>query len=249
MSGASPTPAQAPQHYIPNPIIRPLPTSSFGHLATGEQQFRQSLVQTTPPSPRAQHRRQRNHSPSPKSHNSPVADFILWTLGNGRTTVQTIPQSRQHSLPTRPTSPPIPQIPKNHSPVQTTPSPDNPPSPRPNHSPSPKSPKITVQTMPVQTPAPFPPQIPKITVQSRQHSLPTRPTLAPHKSQPISLNPPKSQFRQCLVQTPTSPPHPKLSHPRANHSPSPKSPKITVQTMPQNLTFLDNHLIFFGYNI
>ena len=86
-------------------------TSSLVHLATGEQQSRQPPSPDNTPSPRAQHRRQRNHSPSTKSP-------------------QINPQSRQPAPSPRPTfastrkSQPIPQIPKNHSsdnpPVQTT---------------------------------------------------------------------------------------------------------------------------------
>ena len=125
--------------------------------------------------------------PSPQSHDSPVADFILWTLGNGRTTVPTTPQSRSTlPIPTRPTFAPrqitahLPKSQKSQS------SPDNTPSPRAqhrrqrNHSPS--------------------PQIPKITVQSRQHSLPTRPTNRPSPKE-ITAHPPKSQQITVTVQT------------------------------------------------
>ena len=105
-------------------MIRPLPTSSFGHLATGEQQSRQPPSPINLPIPTPNVRTTKITAHPLKSHDSPVADFILWTLGNGRTTVPTTPQSRQHSLPTRPTSPPkksqpIHPNPKNHSPVQT----------------------------------------------------------------------------------------------------------------------------------
>ena len=67
-------------------------------------------------------------------------------------------------LPSPRKSQPIHQIPPNHS--SDNASPDTRPHPTPNshpranHSPSAKSPQITVQTMPVQTPAPSPPQTP-----------------------------------------------------------------------------------------
>ena len=79
-------------------------------------------------------------------------------------------------------SQPIHQIPPNHS--SDNASPDTRPLPTPNsrpranHSPSFKSPQITVQTMPVQTPDPSPPQTP----------VPAQITAHPS-------NPPKSQFR------------------------------------------------------
>ena len=97
-------------------------------------------------------------------------------------------------------SQPIHQIPPNHS--SDNASPDTRPLPTPNshprtnHSPSTKSPQITVQTMPVQTPDPSPPQTP-----------------APAQITAHPPNPPKSQFRQCQSRHPT-PPHPKLPSPR-----------------------------------
>ena len=42
---------------------------------------------------------------SPKSHDSPVADSILRTFSNGRTTVQTIPNSDNDKLLKRVTRP------------------------------------------------------------------------------------------------------------------------------------------------
>ena len=90
-------------------------------------------------------------------------------------------------LPSPRKSQPIHQIPPNHS--SDNASPDTRPLPTPNsrphtnHSPSTKSPQITVQTMPVQTPAPSPPQTP-IHAQITAHP-------------PDLPNPQKSQFRQC----------------------------------------------------
>ena len=127
------------------------------------------------------------------------------------------PPPSHPKLPSPRKSQPIHQIPPNHS--SDNASPDTRPLPTPNsrpranHSPSTKSPQITVQTMPVQTPAPFPPQTP----------IPAQITAHPP-------NPPKSQFRQTMpVQTP-DPSHPKLPSPRKSQPIRVKSPQITVQT-------------------
>ena len=224
------SPPKKSQPIPPNPTIRPLPTSSFGHLATGEQQSRQSPVQTTPPSPPpptlAPHKSQPILPKSPKI------------------TVQTTPPSPVQQR--RPITPhPQRSHHTNHSPSPT------------NHTPSPKQ----FRQSPVQTT--LPPHAPNArTTQITAHppnpqknhssdnaspdntSIPTRPTLATTQ---ITAHLPKSHKNHSSDKSPQSRqhlhPHAQRSH-HTNHSPSPQIPKITVQTMPQNLTFLDNHLEF-----
>ena len=106
--------------------------------------------------------------------------------------------------------------------LTTPPTPKPGPPRQPNHSPSLKSPQITVQTTPVQTPAP---PHPKNSRPRANHSPST-------KSPQITVQTvPQIPVQTTPVQTP-APPHPQNSRPRANHSPSTKSPQITVQTTP-----------------
>ena len=137
-------------------------------------------------------------------------------------------------------SQPIHQIPPNHS--SDNASPDTRPLPTPNshpranHSPSTKSPQITVQTMPVQTPDPSPPQTP-VPAQITAHppnppKSQFRQCQSRHKSQPIHQIPPSDNHSSDNASPDTRPLPTPNSRPRANHSPSTKSPQITVQTMP-----------------
>ena len=166
--------------------------------------------------------------------------------------------------------------------LTTPPTPKPGPPRQPNHSPSLKSPQITVQTTPVQTPAPPHPKTPvhaQITAhpqnppksqfrhrQSRHPPHPTPKLPSTRKSQPIHKIPPNHspstksprQSRHPPHPTPklpstrksqpihkippnhspdnaspdTRPSPPQNSRPRANHSPSTKSPQIPVQTTP-----------------
>ena len=231
-------PVQTP---VPSPPQTPIPAQITAH---------------PPNPPKSQFRQCQSRHPSPPH---PIPAQITAHPPNPPKSQFRQCQSRHPSpphpkLPSPRKSQPIHQIPPNHSSDNASPdnaSPDTRPLPTPNsrpranHSPSTKSPQITVQTMPVQTPDPSPPQTP-ILAQITAHPP----------------NPPKSQFRQCQSRHPT-PPHPKLpsprksqpirqippnhssdndspdtrphltpnSRPRANHSPSTKSPQITVQTM------------------
>ena len=204
------TPNQPPPH---SPRL-PLSISRLSLVTS-----RPSLTQAPQSQPRLCH-----PAHPPNSHDSPVADFILWTLGNGRTTVPTTPQSRQHSPSPRPTLAPrqiTAHLPKSqmHSPVRQHSIPHLRPTLAPhspahlpkskNHSPVPDntpSPRAQHRRQRNHSPSP---KIPKITVQFRQPPSPDntpspRPTLAPHKSQPIPPNP-KNHSSDNLQSSPDAP--------------------------------------------
>ena len=162
--------------------------------------------------------------PSPQSHDSPVADFILWTLGNGRTTVQSNqpphphaqqPPSPDNTPSPRPTfaphkSQPISQNPKNHSPVQTT---------LPPHAPNARTTQITAHLPKSQKSQSSPDNTPSPRAQHRRqrnHSpkITAHPSQNPKNHSPVQTTP---QSRQHLH------PHAQRSH-HTNHSPSPKIP-------------------------